>query len=171
MPTRHWLTLLIAAAVCAACTAGPTAGVPQAGPKSDAVTSSMAVSPEPGDPSLATRIRDWKLRAGDHFSASADALEQVSQTSAAEDEAGLWSGCQRLHDANAIGLQDDLPTPDPRLTGELQKMIDDMNTATHACLRFVLGRKQGEADTYQEYLARAIEHLQRAKAILTALEK
>jgi hypothetical protein len=172
MPTRRWLTLVLTAAACAACAAGPRAGVPQAGPESDAAatTSTMAASTAPNGPALAAQIRDWKLRAGDHFSASADALEQVSQASAAEDEAGVWSGCQRLHDANSIGLQDDLPTPDPRLTAELQKMIDDMNTATHACLRFVLGRKPVEADTYQDYLARAIEHLQRAKEILRALE-
>jgi hypothetical protein len=120
---------------------------------------------------MADQIRDWKLRSGEHFSASADALEQVSRASDAEDEAGLWSGCQRLHDANSIGLQDDLPTPDARLTDELQKMVDDMNSATHACLRFVLGRNPKEADIYQDYLARAIEHLHRAKAILSALEK
>jgi hypothetical protein len=43
-----------------------------------------------------------------------------------------------------------------------------MNVATHACLRFALGRDPTDADNYQEYLARAVEHLQRAKAILTA---
>lgn len=175
MPTR-WLTILLAAAVCASCASGPRAGLPQAAPDSEATStaSTPAVSPTattvPGGISIATQIREWKLRAGDHFSASGDALEQVSRASAAEDEADMWSGCQRLHDANSIGLQDDLPTPDARLTDELQKMIDDMNTATHACLRFVLGRKPGEAAIYQDYLARAIEHLQRAKAILSALE-
>jgi len=168
-----WLTIVLAPAACAGCAAGPRAGVPQAGPESGAAsnTSTTAASTGPDGPSLAAEIREWKLRAGDHFSASGDALEQVSRASAAEDEAGMWSGCQRLHDANSIGLQDDLPTPDPRLTDELQKMIDDMNIATHACLRFVLGRKPGEADVYQDYLARAIEHLQRAKVVLRALEK
>ena len=92
----------------------------------------------------------------------------MSQASAAEDEVGLRSGCQRLHDTNSIGLQQDLPTPDPRLTAEIQRMVDDMNVATHACLRFALGRNQADADNYQEYLARAVEHLQRAKQILTA---
>ena len=176
MPTR-WLTIVLAAGACAACAGGPRADTPQAAPDSEAAstTSTTAVSPtvptESSAPSLQTQIREWKLRAGDHFSASGGALEQVSRASAAEDEAGMWSGCQRLHDANSTGLQDDLPTPDPRLTDELQKMIDDMNTATHACLRFVLGRRPGEAAIYQDYLARAIEHLQRAKTVLSALEK
>jgi hypothetical protein len=90
------------------------------------------------------------------------------EASAAEDEAGLRAGCQRLHDANSIGLQEDLPTPDPQLTAEVQRMIDDMNVATHACLRFALGRDPTDAGNYQQYLGRAVEHLQRARAILTA---
>ena len=70
--------------------------------------------------------------------------------------------------ANAIGLQRDLPTPDPELTAELQRMIDDMNVATHACLRFVLARNPNDAIVYQDYLARAVDHLDRAKLLLDA---
>jgi len=92
----------------------------------------------------------------------------VSEASAGEDEAGLRAGCQRLHDTNSIGLQEDLPTPDPQLTAEVQRMIDDMNVATHACLRFALGRDPTDAGNYQQYLGRAVEHLLRARAILTA---
>jgi len=47
-------------------------------------------------------------------------------------------------------------------------MIDDMNVAAHACLRFALGRDPADADNYLVYLARAVAHLQRAKAILSA---
>ena len=121
--------------------------------------------PVPTEPAgtLAAAVRDWEAVAGEHFSQSARALEQVS---AAGDDAAVRSGCAILHDANAIGLQNDLPTPDPALTAELQRMIDDMNTATHACLRFVDGHAEAEAATYRDYLGRAVEHLQRAKVIL-----
>lgn len=161
------MPVLLAVVSCAACTSGP---------EQPAASTTVVVSPPPvatstPAPSLAEQIREWKARAGDHFTESAAALEQVSDAAAAEDDAGLSAGCQRLHDTNAIGLQRDLPTPDPRLTEALQKMIDDMNTATHACLRFVLGRDPREADTYQDYLARAVEHLRRAKVILSAAEK
>lgn len=116
-------------------------------------------------------IREWEALARDHFKQSAAALEQVSTASSAEDEAGLWQGCRQLHDTNSLGLQADLPTPDRNLTNELQRMIDDMNTATHACLRFALARNPVDADTYQDYLGRAVEHLQRAKVMLNALKK
>lgn len=169
----RWSTFAIVAVACAGCastsTPVPTPATPATTPGTTQATT-QATSPGTTTPSLATRIDDWKLRAGEHFSDSADALEGVSRASATEDEAGLLTACQQLHDANSIGLQEDLPTPDRRLTDELQKMIDDMNVAAHGCLRFVLGRDVRETDIYQEYLARAVDHLQRAKVILSELE-
>lgn len=171
----RWSIFALVAVACAACSSTPTPVPAPAAPATTTTPASTAgttatTTPGTTTPSLATRIDDWKLRAGEHFSDSADALEGVSRASATEDEAGLLTACQQLHDANSIGLQEDLPTPDRRLTDELQKMVDDMNVAAHACLRFVLGRDARETDIYQEYLARAVEHLQRAKVILSELE-
>lgn len=131
-------------------------------------TSTSTAEPAPTTTSLATAIRMWEAKAGEHFTESGKALQQVSEASAADDEAALLAGCKKLHDANAVGLQRDLPTPDPRLTEELQRMIDDINIAAHACVRFVLARDSVDATTYQDYLARAVAHLRRAKAILNA---
>ncbi|WP_328362191.1 hypothetical protein OG976_11765 [Mycobacterium sp. NBC_00419] len=127
-------------------------------------TTGATTSSAPSD--LAVAVRAWEVRAGDHFKESARALEQVSEATAGDDEAGVRSGCQRLHDTNAVGLQADLPTPDPALTAELQSMIDDVNTAAHGCLRFTASRHPEDATTYQTYLARAIDHLTTAKGIL-----
>jgi hypothetical protein len=115
---------------------------------------------------LAAAMREWQSRAGDHFKESAKALDQVSEGTERDDEAAVRTGCQRLHDTNAVGLQADLPTPDPALTAELQRMIDDVNTAAHACLRFSDSRSQDDASTYQIYLTRAVDHLTTAKQIL-----
>ena len=71
---------------------------------------------------LAVAMREWQSRAGDHFKETAKALDQVSQGSEHDNTAAVRAGCQRLHDTNAIGLQADLPTPDPALTAELQRM-------------------------------------------------
>ena len=57
---------------------------------------------------------------------------------------------------------------DPALTAELQRMIDDVNIATHACMRFADGHEATDAAIYQDYMSRAVEHLHRAKAILEA---
>lgn len=138
-----------------------TAGHPV--PGADATATTPPATSGPGR-SLAEAMREWEALAGGHFTESARALEQVSS---AADDSVVRSACAMLHDANAVGLQDDLPTPDPALTAELQRMIDDMNTATHACLRFVDGHAATEASTYQDYLARAVAHLQRAKVILS----
>lgn len=118
--------------------------------------------------SMADAVREWEAKAGDHFKQSAQALEEISQAADVGDTAVVRAACQRLHDTNAVGLQADLPTPDPELTAELQRMVDDMNTATHACLRFADSMQPEDATTYQDYLTRAVEHLGRAKAILNA---
>ena len=122
----------------------------------------------PAPQSMSTAIRAWEERTGDLFKRSGRALQKVSEASDAGDEAAVRSGCTELHDANAVQLQRLLPTPDPELTAELQRMIDDMNVATHACLRFVIARQPGDSATYQKYLSRAVDHLQQAKAILEA---
>lgn len=159
------LTLMLGPVACAAVVEHPVA-TPGA-----STSAPPPMTTKTSTTSVADAIRDWEAVAGDHFTQSGAALQKVSEASSAEDEAGLRSGCQQLHDANSIGLQDDLPTPDRELTSELQQMIDDMNIATHACLRFALARNPVDADTYQEYLGRAVEHLQSAKIILDALKK
>jgi len=166
MTTPRWLPVALAALLCG-CATGTDA--PPAAPTApDAATTTTAAPTSTPPLSRAEAIRQWEGTAREHFKESATALQEVSDASNAEDEVGLRAGCQRLHDTNSIGLQQDLPTPDRRLTAEIQQMIDDMNVATHACLRFALGRNPADADNYQEYLARAVGHLQRAKAILTA---
>ncbi|HPX36597.1 MAG TPA: hypothetical protein PLH92_08725 [Mycobacterium sp.] len=130
-----------------------------------AVTAPPEVSPEVP---RAAAIRDWERRTGDLFKRSAHALQQISQATDAGDESAVRSGCQQLHDVNAVELQHLLPTPDPELTAGLQRMIDDMNVATHACLRFVIARQSDDTITYQDYLARAVDHLQQAKSIVDA---
>lgn len=154
---------------CSARGTGPSAG-PGSPPSQSASTveTSAPTTPGSGPATLADAMRQWEAVAGDHFTESASALKLVAEASAAEDESSLRTGCTQLHDANTVGLQRDLPTPDPHLTGELQRMIDDINTATHACLRFVLTREDADAQTYRDYLARAIEHLHRAKEVLDA---
>jgi hypothetical protein len=169
---RHGLVsgLLVAVTVTAsACSAERTA--PSATPMTmtaPEISTATAATTSPTPLTLAESTRQWADRAGEHFSESGKALQQVSEASAAGDEAALRSGCTQLHDTNTLGLQRDLPTPDPRLTDELQRMIDDINTATHACLRFVLNRNDVDAANYREYLARAVEHLHRAKEFLDA---
>lgn len=113
-------------------------------------------------------MREWEAVAGDHFTQSARALEKVSAAAGVGDDSAVRAGCTELHDTNTVGLQGHLPTPDPALTAELQRMIDDVNIAAHACLRFADGRDLTDAVTYQEYLGRAVDHLQRAKGILAA---
>ena len=167
---RAALSALAAVSLAAAgCAAQQNRPAPEATTSPTAAASSTSsAEPAPTTTSLANAMRLWEAAAGEHFTQSSQALQQVSDASAAEDAAALGAGCQKLHDTNTVGLQRDLPTPDPRLTERLQRMIDDINTATHACVRFVLAREEVDAATYRDYLARAVDHLHEAKAILDA---
>lgn len=171
MTAARWLPVVMAALVggCAGGTDSSPASSSAGGGAPISTTVTPATSTQP--PSQADAVREWEAIAREHFKESATALQEVAEASSGEDEEALRSGCQRLHDTNSIGLQRDLPSPDPLLTAELQRMIDDMNVATHACLRFALGREPADADNYREYLGRAVEHLYRAKAILTAAKQ
>lgn len=157
------VAVMLAVGGCSARPAVPGSGV-------RAETSGPTAPSATADPTqtLAVAIRQWEAVAGDHFDQSARALEAVSAAAGTGDDAAVRDGCTLLHDTNAVGLQGHLPTPDPALTAELQHMIDDMNTATHACLRFVERRDGADAAVYQDYLGRAVEHLGRAKVILDA---
>lgn len=164
------LALALALSGCSAGPATPGDAVPadRVADAPPAAATTAPPVPEPSPPPLAEAIRAWEEVAGEHFRQSAGALGKVSAASAAGDEEAVRDGCTILHDANAVGLQAHLPTPDPALTAELQRMIDDMNSATHACLRFVENRQSADAEVYQDYLARAVEHLGLAKAVLDA---
>lgn len=159
--TRPALLVAILALACGCARTTPPANPP---PPAPAVTATATAPP----PSMADATRTWEARTGDLFKRSGRALQQVSDATDADDEAAVRSGCQQLHDINAVELQRLLPTPDPELTAELQRMIDDMNVATHACLRFVIARQPDDTLTYQDYLTRAVDHLHQAKVILDA---
>ncbi|MGY4708003.1 hypothetical protein ACXDF8_00270 [Mycolicibacterium sp. CBM1] len=152
------LGMLVAAMVVLAHTPAGVDATPTPAPAATTTTTTTSA--------LAAAMWDWQLRAGDHFKESAQALQQVSEAVDRGDDAGVRAGCRRLHNTDAIGLQADLPTPDPELTAELQRMIDDVNIAAHACLRFVETRRLDDATNYQDYLRRAMDHLATAKQIL-----
>lgn len=165
------ISVMLAFLASAGCATGTTVsgtGIPTAPPNDRTPLSSAPVTSPSRPPSLAAATRQWEAVAGDHFEESARALERVAAASAAGDDTGLKAGCTELHDTNTVGLQGHLPTPDPALTAELQRMIDDVNIATHACLRYSDGRAATDAAVYQDYMSRAVEHLHRAKAILEA---
>ena len=161
MAARHFLVLLLVAV------GGCSTGAPLTGSGTPAEVEPGTTAISVPAPSMAELIQHWEDVAGDHFKVSARALEQVSAAGAGDD-AAIRDGCTVLHDTNAVGLQGHLPTPDPALTAELQQMIDDMNTATHACLRFIDAHAAADAANYQDYLGRAVAHLGRAKAVLDA---
>ena len=114
----------------------------------------------------ATAMRQWWSRASLHFQQSANALAAIQSAANADDIAGVAAACQQLHDADAAGLQADLPTPDPDLTIAVQDMIDDAQTAAHICISIGPTSSTDEINQLRSYFAHAGAHLQTANEIM-----
>jgi hypothetical protein len=52
------------------------------------------------------------------------------------------------------------------VTAAIQSMIDETNTAAHACMTFTTTMNPADADAYQNYLDQAMTHLQTALDIV-----
>ncbi|OBH07187.1 hypothetical protein A5696_02310 [Mycobacterium sp. E2699] len=80
----------------------------------------------------------------------------------------LQADCTGLHDANE-GLRNGMPTPDPRLTVEVQQAIDNFDTAAQSCIEAVATHSMTKLDDFVSALKTAERHLSRADTILVAL--
>jgi hypothetical protein len=131
-----------------------------------AIPIAVTLSTRPASSPSASAMRQWWSRASGHFQQSANALEAAQSAAKADDTAEIAAACQQLHDANASGLQADMPTPNPALTIAVQEMIDDIHTAAHICMSFGPTSSVDDINQFRSYLAHAGAHLQTATKIM-----
>ena len=113
-------------------------------------------------PPSATSVAEWWSRASVHVQQLANALNDVENSgSAAEDQAA----CSELHNAVAVDLQADMPTPDRDLTAAVQSMIDDVHGAAELC-RSTPSPSDSDLAQFNSYLLQGAAHLETARGIL-----
>jgi hypothetical protein len=120
-------------------------------------------------------LPDWLSRASIHVSdihkaedALVVALKQTAVTNTV-DVPALLASCTQLRDANAA-LRGQMPTPDPKLTAEVQQAIDNFDTASpRGCNIFLNTPNVQTHHLLLEILQTADRHLSSADAILFAL--
>jgi hypothetical protein len=96
------------------------------------------------------------------------ALKQAAVTNTV-DAPALLASCTQLRDANAA-LRGQMPTPDPKLTAEVQQAIDNFDTASpRGCYAFLNTPNTQIKDLIVGILYTADQHLSSADAVLFAL--
>ncbi|HEY7054200.1 MAG TPA: hypothetical protein VH496_19005 [Mycobacterium sp.] len=85
----------------------------------------------------------------------------------------LEPACGQLKDAKTA-LQGQLPSPDPKLTAEVQQAVDDFESAADSCSSAVKGRgstQKSDLKDVMSYLQAGEQHLASADTILAGIAK
>ena len=86
------------------------------------------------DPSDRTAVREWWASAEPAITDLQKSLYDSEFALRRYDIQELTAGCQQMHDAAAVDVPAQLPSPDRKLTAELTSAADDAHTAAHMCL-------------------------------------
>lgn len=131
----------------------------------------MAVTGPAPTASAQAPIADWLSRADAHIEGihtAENGAFAVIQAPDAINTGKLLENCTQLHDANE-GLRNGMPTPDPKLTVEVQQAIDNFDSAAQSCVDAAHFHSASRLDDFVSLLAAAELHLSRADTILVAL--
>lgn len=133
-----------------------------------AVTHRAEPGPSSAPPSTGNAaIQQWWSGAHKHFDGLQGAVKASREALEHRDEPELGPSCQTMHDAAAVELRADLPSPDPDLTAELDAAINDAHDAAHMCLSAVSGSLNNYAGEFVSNLDQAERHLEAALDIVT----
>lgn len=116
-------------------------------------------------------LADWISHVAPHVEdihKAENAAFAIIQAPGAIDGDKLRANCTQLHDANE-GLRNGMPTPDPKLTVEVQQAIDNFDSASQSCLESVAMRSMVKLDDFVSFLRTAEQHFSSADTILVAL--
>lgn len=108
-------------------------------------------------------MAEWKQRTEPHFRKMIDAF---TATQDCDSSACLKPGCSTAHDAITVGLNGELPSPDPRMTDALNAMIGEFDKGMHLCMDLPASPTKAQMARMKSHVARADEHLNEALAIL-----
>ena len=116
-------------------------------------------------------LADWLTKASVQLAeihqAEGDALT-VLQAEGSIDYAALQPVCTRLANANTA-FKETLPTPDPKLTAEVQQAVDNFESAAQSCALAISAHDDDKVREFVLYMKRAERHLANADAIVVTL--
>ncbi len=151
-----WLVVGVLAVVLVA---GSLAGVAVAHRTRD------VASADPATSSVAA-LQHWWAGAEKDFTDMRSASRDVDQAFSRFRPGALTAACQHVHDAAAVMMESGLPSPNRKLTAELDGAIKDFNFASHLCLAGVAGSPADYDGEFLSVMAQANKHMQAAQDII-----
>jgi hypothetical protein len=116
--------------------------------------------------SSATALQQWWAGAGKDFTDMGDASDDVDQALGHFRPGALAASCQHMNDAAAVKMRSHLPSPDQKLTAELNAAIKNFHFAAHLCLTAVAGSPANYDGEFLSLMAQANKHMQAAQRII-----
>jgi hypothetical protein len=116
--------------------------------------------------SSATALQRWWAGAGKDFTDMRDASDDVDQALGHFRPGALAAACQHVNDAAEVKMQSHLPSPDQKLTAELNAAIGNFHFAAHLCLTAVAGPPANYDGEFLSLMAQANKHMQAAQRII-----
>lgn len=116
--------------------------------------------------SSATALHQWWAGADNAFTDMRDASDDVDQALSHFRPGALAAACQHMNDAAEVKMQSHLPSPDRKLTAELNAAIKDFHFAAHLCLAAVAGSPANYDGEFLSLMAQGNKHMQAAQGII-----
>ena len=141
------------------CTATPLSGPPSATANTTpTATVSGVADPESG--------ADFLKSLSGPYSSMGSALTNMGNAIKAQDWDGVHGTCQDLR-GSGQQLKAKLPSPDSRVTPEIQAAVDDINSASDICAGFGPQTQQSDFNQMMSFINDARSHITHVKTILT----
>ena len=116
-------------------------------------------------------LADWLTKASvqvtEIHKAEGDAITAI-QVDGPIDFTAIEVACRKLESANTA-FSKTLPTPDPKLTAEIQQAVDNFESATQSCGAATQAHLLDKLKEFLTYLRKAERHLASADAIVVKL--
>jgi hypothetical protein len=122
-------------------------------------------SADPATPSV-TALQQWWGGAEKDFTDVRNASDDVDQALGRFRPGALAAACQHVHDAAEVKMQSHLPSPDRKLTAELNMAIKDFDFAAHLCLTGVADSAANYDGEFVSLMTQANKHMQAAQHII-----
>ena len=119
--------------------------------------------------SSVTALQQWWAGAEKDFTDMRNASADVDQAFSRFKPGALAAACQHVQDAAKVKMQSHLPSPDPKLTAELNAAIKDFHFAAHLCLAAVAGSPGNYDGEFLSLMARANKHMRAAQDIIAQM--
>jgi hypothetical protein len=109
-------------------------------------------------------LQRWWAGAETDFTDMRNASEDVDQ--AFSRPGALAAACQHVHDAAEVKMQSRLPSPNRKLTAELDGAIKNFGFAAHLCLTGVAGSPGNYDGEFLSVMAQGNKHMRTAQDII-----